>query len=314
MEKLLRVPFGETNLEVTNICAGAAPIGGLPYGDYRVPEEQAIQTLIHIFASPIRFMDTSSIYGDSERRIGKAIKQFGGLPKDFVIATKADRDLDTGDFSADQVKLSIEKSLRLLGVDKLPIVYLHDPEHSPFTFQQIMSEDGPVAQLRRFKEEGLIGIIGISGGPVDMMIDYVNTGEFEAVITHNRYTLLNRVAEPLLARTSQLGLAIVNAAIYNMGILTKGLDAYPYYLTRKINEDMASKVRLLEHLASKYQVPLGAVALQFSLRNPRITSTAIGISSPEEVDKTLALTEVDIPSQFWEELKNFEADIQDPEG
>lgn len=313
MEKLRKVPFGETNLEVTNICVGAAPIGGLPYGNYRLPEEQAIETLIHVFNSSFRFLDTSSIYGDSEERIGKAIKQFGGLPADFVIATKADRDVQTGDFSADQVKRSIEKSLSLLGIDSLPIVYLHDPEHSTYTFEQIMSDDGPVAKLHKLKEEGFIECIGISGGPIDMMIDYVNTGAFEAVITHNRYTLLNRLAEPLIEKASQLGLAVVNAAVYNMGILTKGLDAYPYYYAREISEDTANKVRLLEHLADKYQVPLGAVALQFSLRDPRITSTVIGMSHPQEVEQNLAFAQTEIPEDLWEELKSYATDTRDPE-
>lgn len=313
MEKLRKTPFGRTNLEVTNICVGAGPIGGLPYGDYRVPEEQAIKTLIHVFKSPMRFLDTASIYDDSELRIGKAIKEFGGLPNDFIIATKADRNVETGDFSADQVKRSVEKSIKLLGIERLPIVYLHDPEHSSFTFEQIMSHEGPVAQLQKLKEQGLIGHIGISGGPIDMMIDYVNTRAFEAVITHNRYTLLNRLADPLLDYASQHGLAVVNAAIYNMGILAKGLKAYPYYYTYPVSEDIANKVSRLERISEKYQIPIGAVALQFSLRDTRITSTVIGMSSPMEVDQNLVLMEIEIPEGIWMELASMPTITNDPD-
>lgn len=312
MEKLRKIPFGKTSLEVTNICVGAAPIGGLLYRGNRLPERQAIDTLIHIFDSPIRFLDTSSIYGDSELRIGKAIKEFGGLPKGFVIATKADRDIETGEFSAGQVKKSVEKSLDLLGIDRLPIVYLHDPEYSSFTFEQIMSAQGPVAQLHILKGEGLIEHVGISGGPIDMMIQYINTGAFEAVSTHNRYTLLNRLAEPLIDRASQLGLAVVNAAIYNMGILAKGLKVYPYYYNQDVNEDIADKVSRLEHLSDKHQVPIGAVALQLSLRDSRITSTVIGMSSPEEVNENLRLAEIDIPEDVWVELADFPTITKDP--
>lgn len=312
MEKLWKVPFGRTNLEVTNICIGAAPIGGLPYGGYRVPERQAIDTVIHIFKSPIRFLDTASLYEESELRIGKAIKEYGGLPADFVIATKADRDPDSGDFSAEQVMRSIEKSLKLLGVDRLPIVYLHDPERSSFTFGQIMSPQGPVNQLQKLKEEGLIEHIGISGGPIDMMLDYVNTGAFEAVITHNRYTLLNRLADPLIEIVSQSGLAVVNAAIYNMGILAKGLNAFPYFCNREVNKDTADRVRLLERISDKYQVPLAAVALQFSLRDSRITSTVIGMSSSKEVDQNIELAGIKIPKGLWVELANLSTDDTDP--
>lgn len=312
MEKFKKTPFGRTNLEVTNICVGAAPIGSMPYGNYRVSEAQAIETLIHIFNSPIRFLDTASLYEESELRIGKAIKEFGDLPKDFIIATKADRDPNTGDFSAEQVKRSIEKSLSLLGVERLPIVYLHDPEHSSFTFEQIMSAQGPVAQLHRFKDEGLIEHIGISGGPIDMMIRYIESGAFEAAITHNRYTLLNRLAEPLIDKASQLGLAVVNAAIYSGGILAKGLKVYPYYYYRDVNEDIANKVSRLQRLSDKHQVPIAAVALQFSLRDSRITSTVIGVSSPKEVDQNLALAEIEIPEVAWMELANLPVDANDP--
>ncbi len=312
MEKLQKTHFGRTNLEVTNICVGAAPIGGMPYGDFRVPERQAIETLIHIFKSPINFLDTASLYEASELRIGKAIKEFGGLPQEFIIATKADRDPTTGDFSAEQVKKSIEKSLRLLDIDKLPIVYLHDPEHSSFTFEQIMASQGPVAQLQKFKDEGLVEHIGISGGPIDMMIRYVNSGSFEAVITHNRYTLLNRLAEPLIERASKLGLAVVNAAVFSSGILVKGLNAHPYYYYQKVNDDIASKVRVLERLCDKYNVSLGAVALQFSLRDERITSTVVGMSNSSEVEQNLALAEIEIPEGLWVELANFPTDKNDP--
>ncbi len=306
MERLRTVPFGKTNLKVTNICIGAAPLGGMPYGDYRVPEDQAIATLIHLFenSNGPRFLDTASLYEESERRIGKAIKAFGELPKDFVIATKADRDPVTGDFSAEQVRRSVEKSRQLLDLETLPIVYLHDPELSSFTFDQIIADKGPVAELEKLQEAGQIKHIGISGGPIDMMRRYVATDKFAAVITHNRYTLLDTQAEPLIEEASQKGLAVVNAAVYNGGILAKGLHAYPYYAYEKINKDVVARVRGLEDLADAHNVPLAAIALQFSLRDSRITSTVVGMSSPGEVDRTLTLAEVEIPEGVWVEVAN----------
>ena len=313
MERLRNVGFGKTGLEVTNICIGAAPIGGMPYGGHRVSEIEAIQTLLHVFESPIRFLDTASIYEESELRIGKAIRAFGGLPENFVIATKADRDPQTGDFSADQVKRSVDKSLEILGIDKLPIVYLHDPEHSSFTFEEITAEGGPVEELKKLKTEGLIGHIGISGGPIDMMIDYVNTGEFEAVITHNRYTLLSRLAEPLIERASQLGLAVVNAAVYNGGILAKGAESFPYYVYQEITKEVVNIIKRLEGICKEFNVSLPAVALQFSLRNQKIASTVVGMSSPEEIYQNLTLAEIEIPEGLWIELARIPTVTTDPE-
>src|SRR5262245_38029498 len=119
-EFLAKRPFGKTPYSVTPLCVGAAPLGNMPETfKYEVGEEQARTTLRAFFKSPINFLDTAASYGDgeSERRIGLALKELGGIPPGYVIASKADRDFKTGDFSGDQIKRSVERSLRLLGVD-----------------------------------------------------------------------------------------------------------------------------------------------------------------------------------------------------
>src|SRR3979411_56291 len=135
--------------------------------------------------------------GESERRIGLALRERGGLPQGFVLATKADRQRGTNDFSADQVRRSVERSLGLLGVDRLPLGYLHDPEFATQSFEQITAPGGAVEGLHQMKAEGVIDHVGIASGPTDLLIRYVETGQFEVVISHNRYTLLNRDAAPL---------------------------------------------------------------------------------------------------------------------
>lgn len=199
-------PLGHTGFQVTPICIGCAPLGNMPETfAYSVAEDQAIATLTEAFRSPINFLDTAAAYGDgeSERRIGVVLRNLGGLPPGFVLATKADRDLTTGDFSGDQIRRSVERSLALLGLDRLQFVYIHDPEHT--TFENVMGKGGPLEVLQRFQAEGVIEHIGISGGPIPMLIRYVETGAFMAVETHNRYTLLNRSAESLLDVASRRG-------------------------------------------------------------------------------------------------------------
>jgi D-threo-aldose 1-dehydrogenase len=93
------------------------------------------------------------------------------------------------------MRRSVERSLRLLGLDRLQLVYLHDPEHE--SFEHMMSDGGPVEVLTGLKEEGVIQHLGVAGGPINLMIRFVETNLFEAVITHNRYTLVNRTADPL---------------------------------------------------------------------------------------------------------------------
>jgi len=170
-EPLALRPLGSTGLQVTSICIGTAPLGSMPetFG-YEVPEERALATIRAFFASPLNFLDTAASYGDgeSERRIGIVLREPGGLPPGFVLATKADRDLQTGVFTGAQMRRSVERSLRLLGLEQLQLVYLHDPEH--ISFEEAMQPGGPVEVLQQCKAEGLIAHLGVAGGPIDLMI------------------------------------------------------------------------------------------------------------------------------------------------
>lgn len=297
-------PYGRTGLMVTPVCVGCAPLGNMPETfAYSVSEESALATIRATFASPINFVDTAASYGDgeSERRIGIVLRELGGVPAGYVLATKADRDLQTGDFSGDQMKRSVERSLRLLGVDRLEICYLHDPEHR--SFEEITAPGGALDVLRRLTDEGVIKHLGVAGGPIDLMMRYVNLGCFEAVITHNRYTLLNRDAEPLLDQASRLGLAVVNAAPYGSGMLAKGPSAYPRYMYRDAPPDLVERARRLEAICARHGLPLPAVALQFSLRDPRITSTIVGMTRPERLTQTIDLARTPIPDDLWTEIE-----------
>src|SRR5918912_1199192 len=150
-------PFGATDLRVTPLCIGCAPLGDMPETfAYSVAEEQALATLRAAFASPINFLDTAAAYGDgeSERLIGIVLREMGGLPAGYVLATKADRDLTTGDFSGEQIKRSVEGSLQRLGLDRLQFVYIHDPEHT--TFETVMGPGGALEVLQQLKSEGVI--------------------------------------------------------------------------------------------------------------------------------------------------------------
>ncbi|MFD1673690.1 aldo/keto reductase [Alicyclobacillus fodiniaquatilis] len=307
-------PLGNTELFVTPLCVGAAPLGDMPETfTYSVPEEIALATIRAAFASSINFLDTAAAYGDgeSERRIGKVIKEMGRLPEGFVLATKADRNLQTGDFSGEQIKRSIEGSLLRLGLDKLQYVYIHDPEHT--TFENVMASGGPLEVLKNFKDQGIIDHIGISGGPIDMLIRYVETGEFSAVETHNRYTLLNRSAEPLLEVANRLSVAVINAAPYGSGILAKGPDAYARYAYTSAPQSVLDRAREMAAVCQEYNVPLAAAALQFSMRDPRVTSTVVGVSKPERIAQTLELSNYHIPADLWTKLGAIGFDIDDPE-
>ena len=141
----------------------------------------------------------------------------------------------------------------------------------------------------------------------------METGAFDAVITHNRYTLLNRSAEALLAVASARGVAVLNAAPYGSGMLAKGPDAYARYAYQAASDVMVSRTREYSAIAESHGVPLAAVALQFSVRDPRVTSTIIGMTRPERIDQTVELASFLIPDQLWRDIASVAFDAEDPE-
>ncbi|GIH21744.1 oxidoreductase [Acrocarpospora phusangensis] len=298
-----RRPFGRTGLSVTPICIGTSPLASMPalYG-YAVDDARAEATVDAVLDGPFNFLDTSNNYGggSAERRIGAVVRR-RGLPDGFVLATKADADPDTGDFSGERVRRSVAESLERLGVDHVPVMYLHDPEYH-ITFEEAMAPGGAVEALVALREEGVVGHLGVAGGPVELMRRFVRTGVFEAVINHNRWTLVDRAAGPLIEDAAAHGVAFVNGAPYGGGMLVKGPDAQPRYAYRETGEPVRDAVRAMLRACAAHDVPLAAAALQFSLRDPRVTSTIVGVSEPERVAATLDLATTPIPAELWDEL------------
>jgi D-threo-aldose 1-dehydrogenase len=287
---------------VPPLCIGTAPLGDLPNFDYEVGEERAVATARAVFAGSVQFADTAAGYRESERRLGIALRERGGLPPGFVLGTKVGCDFPPGDPGGDHVRRSIDRSLRLLGLGRLQLVFLHDPEDT--TFEHAMAPGGPVEALQKCKDAGLIEHIGVAGGRIETMHRYVQTRAFEVLITHNRYTLLNVAANPLLDLAVQMGVASLNGAPYGGGILSKGATSVPRYAYAPATAELLDRVSKIEAICARHGVPLPAAALQFSMRDSRISSTIVGVSRPERVAESVDLATFPIPEAFWRDLRS----------
>ncbi|MDN3497014.1 aldo/keto reductase [Planococcus sp. APC 4015] len=301
---LPRRQLGSTALEVTSVCVGTSPLASMEflYG-YGVEEDTAVATVSAAFDSPVNVMDTSNGYGpagESERRIGAAIAARGGLPEGYVLATKVDPATGSTDFSGDRVRASLEESMERLGLDHIQLLHLHDPER--ITFEEGTAPGGPLETLVQLKEEGLVDYIGVAGGTLDIMHRYVDTGMFDVVLSHNRYTLMDRSADELYDKAAARGMGIMNAAPYGGGMLVKGPEAQPKYAYGHRDGTFSLRATQMIEACARHGVPLAAAALQFSVRDPRIHSTVVGMSSPERLDQTLSLLAADIPQSLWDEL------------
>lgn len=310
-----KITLGRTQLKVTPLCFGGSALGDMPatYG-YSVDDERAFETINAIFDSPVNFLDSSRIYGfgRSEERIGEVISARGGLPEGFVLATKLDRDPETNRFDADQAKRSLEQSLKALNLDSIPVLHLHDPEHAR-SLDEIRNTGGAIDALMAFKSEGLCQAVGLAMGRLDIMLPLVKEFEFDLILNHNRYTLLNRSATELFDYAQSAGIGVLNAAPYAGGVLAKGASVMPQIAYTPVDEDGLTGVRKIEEICSRYNIAPGAVALQFSLRDQRIDSTIVGVSAASRVQQTLEWAATEIPAELWAEVAALEFDTTDPE-
>jgi len=313
IEKQTKV--GNTELHIPALCFGTSALGDMPltYG-YNTSEEVAYDTVRSVLSSRSAFLDSSRNYGDgrSEQRLGHVIAELGGLPAGAILSTKLDRDMQSGRFDASRARESLEQSLRALNVDHVDILHLHDPEHAA-SVEEITGKDGALPELLRMKEEGLCKAIGLAAGRVDIMMPLLRDWDFDALISHNRFTLVNQNADSMFDLAQERGVTVLNAAPYAGGVFAKGSIEHPRYVYQEAGDSMLDPVRKIESLCARHQVPSGAVALQFSMRDARIASTICGVSKPERVAQTLAWAALDIPEALWEELAAFTPSYDDPE-
>ena len=312
MDKVL---LGRTDVAITPVCFGTSGLGDMPdtYG-YSVDAERAEATVRAIFDGPANFLDTSRIYGmgRSEERIGAVIRERGGLPPGVVLSTKLDRDTQTNAFDAVQARRSLEQSLKALGVQTIDLLHLHDPEHAR-SLEEATGSAGALGELFRMREEGLVKAVGLAAGHASIMLPLLRDWDFDALITHNRFTLVNRNAEAMMDLASSKGIAVLNAAPYASGVLAKGSTSYRRYVYQEATDAVLEPIRRIEQICGRYSVPPGAVALQFSMRDPRVTSTICGVSKPERVQQTLEWAGFPIPEALWEEVQSLPFSTDDPE-
>ncbi len=295
-------PLGATGLSVSRVTLGGAPLGSMPENfGHEVAEADAIALVQDVLRSGIRTIDTSNDYsgGRSEERIGAGIAAFGGLPEDVLVITKTDQ--RDGDYSGERVRRSIGESTERLGIGPLPLVHLHDPEFHDF--EAMTAPEGAVEALVQARERGEVGHIGLAGGDVRAMRRYLDLGVFEVLLVHNRWTLVDRSAGPLLDRAASLGVGVVNAAVLGGGILADESGRRTDYGYRPASAETLEAIARMREVCHRWDTTLAAAALRFSTRDDRFASTIVGISRPERIPQTLDAASLDRPQGFWDELE-----------
>jgi D-threo-aldose 1-dehydrogenase len=301
---------------------GILGLGGAPLGNFAraMDDEQAARTLRRAWERGIRYFDTAPHYGLglSERRIGADLRH---RPRDeFLISTKVGRLLvprvppldqdDDGfvvpgdlerrwDFSADGVERSLRGSLERLGLDRIDILYAHDPDQA---------WDGAareaLASLARLKAAGVVSAIGIGTNSTAGLGALIREGLVDVIMLANRYSLLDHSGlEAVLDPAREAGVTVVAAAVFGTGLLATSRPApgatYEY---RPAGAEVVARADRIASVCESHGVELPAAALAFPLLHPAVGAVAVGLRSAAEVDEDLRMFETDIPAALWQDL------------
>jgi D-threo-aldose 1-dehydrogenase len=308
--------IGKTGLQVTKLGFGGAPLGGLFES---VRDEDARGALSAAYAAGIRYFDTAPFYGHGrgELRMGAFLRE---LPRDdFVISTKVGRLLVPAqggtiedhqyrdvlplnpvfDFTASGILRSFESSLERLGVERIDILHLHDPDDH---YQEVLDLAFPV--LAQLREEGRIRAVGAGMNQWEMLLELARSLDFDCFLLAGRYTLLDQSAFPhLLDECARRGISLLIGGPYNSGVLAAGSRGAGHYDYQKPPPSILDRVARLEEVARRHQVPLKAAALQFPLAHPAVASVLPGARTAAEVQENARLFSYPIPAAFWSELR-----------
>lgn len=318
--------FGGTGLTVTDMGFGAAPIGNFLRP---ISEEMSDAMVQRAWNAGMRYFDTAPYYGHglSEARLGYSLRW---KPRDqFVVSSKVGRvlvpahrkDIDFKpwvdglpfkcrfDYSYDGTMRSFEDSLQRLGLGHIDILFIHDcdvfthgAEMQKVYFKQAI--EGCYRALVKLREEGAVKAIGVGVNNWEVMLDFMKAGDFDTLLVAGRYTLLEQEAlNELLPLCERRNTAIVIGGGFNGGILATGAKPGAKWNYAPAPEPIMDKVRRIEAVCARYNVPLPAAALQFLLAHPAVASHVPGTRDVAQMEQNIALVAHPIPVDFWQELK-----------
>jgi D-threo-aldose 1-dehydrogenase len=315
-----RVPLGRRGLTVTRLGFGGAPIGGLfePVG-----EEQAAAALDAAWDAGVRLVDTAPHYGAglSERRIGAWLRRRSPAERqELVLSTKVGRLLvepEGGpppdgvdgfygalpyrrvfDYSRDGVLRSVEQSLARLGVDRVGLLLIHDPDRH---WRQAAGEAYPT--LHDLRDQGVTAAIGAGMNQAEMLARFVRETDLDCVLLAGRYTLLDQIGlVELLPLCLERGVAVLAGGVFNSGVLADPREGatFDYAPARP---EVVERARRLADVCARHGVPLRAAALRFPAAHAAVASVLVGARSGEEFAADAALFDLPIPAALWQELR-----------
>ena len=304
-----RKRLGKTGVEVTTVGIGTAWIGTSTSPadtmDLQVDDDRAVATLHSALEEGIRLIDTAPLYLGlrSERLVGRALRERPDLAAGVIVETKCCRHVEGRDYSYDAAMRSVQGSLERLGLDRIELMYIHDPLKD--LVSQVTGPGGALQALRKLQGEGVLGHIGVASNDPEDNAPYIETGEFEMAVVPDAYSLLNQLAlQRIFPAAARFDMGVVVATPLERGILATGVKgAQSQYLGRRFRPEVLEQVEKLESVCERHGVSLASAALQFVTRHPVVSTTIPGPRSPDEARQNARAARERIPEALWQELE-----------
>ena len=286
---------------------------GTASADAAVREAAAIAALRRGIELGINYFDTAPMYGhgEAERLLGIALRALTPAERDgLYISTKVGVNPKREHaYDADSIKRSLERSLGLLGRDGVSIAFIHDPV-TDADMDQMLAPGGAVEALEQFKGQGVVGAIGLGNRTHRFLRRAIESGRFDAILPSYDYTPVRNSAGPVFELAARHGVGVVSASAYMAGLLA-GIDPDLAAAKRAAEQSVdLSRARGLWRWAQSRRVDLGAVAMQYQLRNPNITTALVGPRDVAEIEANVRHATTPLPEGIWDELEQAMATLE----
>ena len=189
-----------------------------------------------------------------------------------------------------------------LGVERFPLLYIHDPMDMPMDL--VMSERGTLGALRTLQKRGLLDYVGVAANDPVTNATYIETGEFDAAVVPEAWSLINRLAEErIFPAAERHGTGLVIATPLELGLLVVGARETNTFPRRRFSPEVLVHVRQLETVCERHGVSLAAAALQYVVQHPTVSAVIAGARNPQEARANAAAMQEPIPAAFWDEVR-----------
>ncbi|MEK7863034.1 MAG: aldo/keto reductase [Chloroflexota bacterium] len=281
---------------MTALSLGGAGLGGL-YGP--VPEEAAVQTVLRAVDLGINYIEGAPFYGECEQRYAKALAALGGRPSGLHVCTKVGmHPARHGDYSAVAARWSVEESLKILGLDSVDLVQVHAIDAIDMT--TVLGRQGAVAELERMRDEGKVRAIAFAIRGAGYHRQAIASGRFDAILIHDDFSLIRRTDDTVIAEAAAAGVGVLVGRALMTGLLA-GPD--PMANERLATHPDAPAARDWRRWAQERGVPLQALALQFAMRHPGVSSVVVGASLPREIEENVSAATFPLPEAIWADVE-----------